>query len=383
MSEESSKQAKRDGAMARATVQAEPSRGGMMAQRRPLIAPLPTLFWLLFHVFVATAAAAEEEFLIAGYLPDYRHYINLDAAAKHLSDVILFSIQPEPDGSVTGPNVCCLGDGHYAKAVAAQKSDGNLRIFASVGGAGRSQHLASIASDPQRRKILIANLIQLCKKEQLHGIDFDWEQPQTQEDFVSYLHLLFEAGQAFHKAKLLLTVALHPNQRLAPQIYEVVDRIHLMTYDMITSTGPGSHHATLDNTKQAADALVNSGCPKEKIVLGIPAYARHEDNPGMVKTYSEIVDSVAGDSESHDSLVEAMAEIGGRYQGYAFDSTLDVQNKVRYAKEANLKGIFFWEVGQDSFQKDYVMSGALLAAAHREASDSLSNGEEMVGMMEL
>ena len=100
----------------------------------------------------------------------------------------------------------------------------------------------------------------------------------------------------------------------------------------------------------------------------------------MVKTYSEIVDSVAVHLEANDSLVEKMAKIGGRYQGYAFDSTLDVQNKVRYAKEANLKGIFFWEMGQDSFRKDYVMSGALLAAAHQDVSDSISNDEEMAGM---
>ena len=174
---------------------------------------------------------------------------------------------------------------------------------------------------------------------------------------------------------------IHPNQRLAPQIYEVVDRIHLMTYDMITSNGSGSHHATLDNAKRAVDALVASSCPKEKILLGIPAYARHFDNPGMVKTFSEIVDSVADHLGDNGSLVEEMANIGGRYQGYTFDSTVDVQKKVRYAKEADLKGIFFWEMGQDSFRKDYVMSGALLAAAHQlEASDSISNGGEMVGM---
>ena len=354
----------------------------MTTRRRPLIKSLPTLFCLLFHAIVAaaTAVAAEEELLIAGYLPDYRNYINLNAAANHLSDVILFSIQPEPDGSVRGPNVCCLGDDHYTKARVAQKVNDNLRVFASIGGAGRSQHLASIASDPQRREVLLANLIQLCKKEQLQGIDFDWEQPHTQEEFVSYLHLLFEAGQAFHEAKLLLTVALHPKQRLAPQIYEAADRIHLMTYEMITSTGPGSHHATLDNVKRAVGALVASGCPKEKIVLGIPAYARQETDPGRVKTYSEIVDSVAGDLEDNVSVVEAMAKIGGRYRGYAFDSTLDVQNKVRYAKEAGLKGIFFWETGQDSFRDDYVISGALLAAAHQETFGSIINGDEMVGM---
>ena len=48
-----------------------------------------------------------------------------------------------------------------------------------------------------------------------------------------------------------------------------------------------------------------------------------------------------------------MKRIGDRYQGYAFDSALDVLTKVQYAKEAGLKGIFFWEIGQDSYREDY------------------------------
>ena len=113
-----------------------------------------------------------------------------------------------------------------------------------------------------------------------------------------------------------------------------------MTYDMITSSGPGSHHATLDNAKQAVDVLVESGCPNNKIVLGIPAYARHEDNPGLVKTYSEIFDAVVDSTDSEPASAEEIAatmkRIGSRYQGYAFDSALDVLNKVQYAKEAGL-----------------------------------------------
>jgi chitinase len=343
----------------------------------PLL-PLPC--WLLYFAITHAATTAPvDDFVVAGYLPDYRGHIDLVAAEEHLTDVMLFSIQPEPDGQVSGSDVCCLSEERFANGRAARGMTAvtgrktQLRIFASIGGAGRSQHFASIASDPERRKALIANLIQLCQTELLDGVDFDWEQPQSQDEFVSYLHLLVEAGQALLRAQLLLSVALHPNQRLTPQLYDIVDRIHLMTYDMITSTGPGSHHATLDNAKRAVDVLVASGCPHSKIVLGIPAYARHEDNPGLVKTYSEIVDAVVDtmDSEmaSAEEIATTMKRIGGRYQGYTFDSALDVLNKVQYAKETGLKGIFFWEIGQDSFREDYIPGGALLAVAHRGAFD--------------
>ena len=338
----------------------------------PLLPLSCGLLWLVAAHTATTALA--NDFLVTGYLPDYRGHIDLVAAEEHLTDVMLFSIQPGPDGQVSGSDVCCLGDERFENArvargmAAVTGRQQKLRIFASIGGAGRSQHFASIASDPERRKTLMANLIRLCQTESLDGVDFDWEQPQSQEEFVSYLHLLVEAGQALHREQLLLSVALHPNQRLTPQLYDIVDKIHLMTYDMIIATGPGSHHATLDNAKQAVDALVASGCQQSKIVLGIPAYARHEDNPGLVKTYSEIVDAVVdtmeGETASAGEIATTMKRIGGRYQGYAFDSALDVLNKVQYAKEAGLKGIFFWEIGQDSFREDYVPGGALLAVAH-------------------
>ena len=131
----------------------------------------PLSCWLPWFVvaYVATAVLADD-FVVAGYLPDYRAYIDLAAAEEHLTDVILFSIQPGPDGQVTGSDVCCLGDEHFAMArIARGKAaitgrQSQLRIFASIGGAGRSQHFASIASNPERRKALIANLLHLCQK---------------------------------------------------------------------------------------------------------------------------------------------------------------------------------------------------------------------------
>jgi hypothetical protein len=52
-----------------------------------------------------------------------------------------------------------------------------------------------------------------------------------------------------HKAGLIVTVAVHPGQILPKEVYGLIDRIHLMTYDMIFSQGGKGtdHHATFDN----------------------------------------------------------------------------------------------------------------------------------------
>mmetsp|Transcript_16808 Transcript_16808/g.36569 ORF Transcript_16808/g.36569 Transcript_16808/m.36569 type:complete len:417 (+) Transcript_16808:46-1296(+) len=332
--------------------------------------------------------------IVSGYLPDYRSYINLNVTSDHLTDIILFSIQPRDDGTVEGTDVCCLGETHYDMGRAARQyrrrrqqkqqkqqqqyvtgttrsgSDGHgtksmgegLRLFVSVGGAGRSDAFAAIASDDGRRSAFIANLVALCKREGLQGVDFDWEQPRTREELISYLYLLLEACAALHSSDLLVSVALHPRQFLHKHVYDAVDRVNLMTYDMITSTGPGSHHAKLDDARQAVEMLVESGCSRSKIILGIPAYGRHEDNPGLVRTYSEIVDAFVSEEEktkqidadgdvASPSSIDAVRDMS-TYQGYAFDSPTDVEKKVEYARNAGLGGVFFWEIGQDSFRDD-------------------------------
>ena len=69
---------------------------------------------VLLLVFLALHAGGQgQEFVVGGYLPDYRAYINVNATAPFLTDLILFSIQPSGDG-------CCLDENHYRLAREAQ-----------------------------------------------------------------------------------------------------------------------------------------------------------------------------------------------------------------------------------------------------------------------
>ncbi len=73
----------------------------------------------------------------------------------------------------------------------------------------------------------------------------DWEQPTSKEQYMSYIHLIIEASNALHREGLILSVALHVNQFLPKDIYQYIDQIHLMTYDIIYNRG--SHHASYEN----------------------------------------------------------------------------------------------------------------------------------------
>ena len=128
----------------------------------------------------ATTTQSEEgiSVTIAGYLPDYRSYINLNNTIPHITDLILFSLVPHSRGMLGG---CCLQEHHFQQAREAlafaneQEEQENsrkesheltqpkpFRIWVTIGGAGdRSESLAKVAADPKLRKRLIDAIIRL------------------------------------------------------------------------------------------------------------------------------------------------------------------------------------------------------------------------------
>jgi hypothetical protein len=116
--------------------------------------------WHLFLlVLLCLQSVKAREFVVGGYLPDYRAYINVNATAQFLTDVILFSVQPSGDG-------CCLGEHHYrlareAQAYKQEQGYGSLRLWVAVGGGGRSDLFRGTAVDDEKRKQLIDDLVQL------------------------------------------------------------------------------------------------------------------------------------------------------------------------------------------------------------------------------
>jgi hypothetical protein len=68
---------------------------------------------LQFAALYFSSNAENNDFIIAGYLPDYRVSINLNATLLHLTDVMLFSLTP---ASVVagGGSSCCFSKEHFA-----------------------------------------------------------------------------------------------------------------------------------------------------------------------------------------------------------------------------------------------------------------------------
>jgi len=213
-----------------------------------------------------SATATSVPFRVAGYLPDYRFYIDANATAPFLTDMYLFSIEPPPCSS-SSPKTkslldgCCLDRDKLDVAEKAraykreqqqrqqQKNsadDGdieNLKVWVTIGGGGRSDHflddLGGCLTDSLSQTFFGSDPTSFGVAAAVDGIDLDCEAFRSQGDYDRYARWIVDAvpvlkRQAATTAKegrrpLQVSVAVHVGQLLPPQVYQVVDRISTCT----------------------------------------------------------------------------------------------------------------------------------------------------------
>eukprot|EP00984_Skeletonema_dohrnii_P022732 scaffold11833_cov91-Skeletonema_dohrnii-CCMP3373.AAC.2 len=99
-----------------------------------------------------TNATGDDQFIVAGYLPDYRSYMNINATSLHLTDVMLFSLTPEAvlhysESSSAG---CCLSEEHFTLLRKArshkhlEQTKSRLRLLITIGGGGEVTDLETL-----------------------------------------------------------------------------------------------------------------------------------------------------------------------------------------------------------------------------------------------
>ena len=76
---------------------------------------------------------------------------------------------------------------------------------------------------------------------------------------------------------------------------------------------------------------MESGCPLSKIILGVPFYARHLENPQLALTFRELCDAVVGETGNFHYLVYT-------HEGYDWDYQQLISRKVDYVHEIGLGG---------------------------------------------
>jgi len=311
--------------------------------------------------------------------------MNINATSLHLTDVMLFSLTPEAvlhysESSSAG---CCLSEEHFTLLRKArshkhlEQTKSRLRLLITIGGGGRSDGFGNIVTGSSSTKHqFLQGLIKICKENDFDGIDLDFENIQTLGEWKAYLQFLVQASTFLHKHNLLATVALHPGQFLPEHVCQSLDHVHVMAYDMIATqsyNSPTKHHASFQSMQNAMSSFTSNGCPSSKLIMGVPAYARHESNPGLVKTYEEVISEFISEQEGTVEQIDVSSinELNF-WKGYWFDSASDVKEKCEYAKRKKYGGVFLWEIGQDK-QISGLADGGILIESASEVAHSISS----------
>ena len=265
-------------------------------------------------------------FRLAGYLPDYRAAEFDPAAAKSLTDLIVFSAEPTAAGSLDLSRV----KGLPWADLRAFKTKQRVRLILCVGGWERSKHFAAVAGSEAARAEFVKSAVRVCLDERLDGLDLDWEHPKTEKEQAGYGDLLKELRAAFTPHGLMLSVTMAAWQKLPQTGFDAADWVNVMAYDH------PDRHSTFDGAKADVKKLLDAGAKAEKVTLGIPLYGRDRAKPERAVSYRDLV--------AKNKLEPDADEVDGVY----FNGPTTVRRKTEYAVEAKLAGVMVWEIGQDA-----------------------------------
>ncbi len=138
--------------------------------------------WQHLCVFLCLACllsgthAKNDTFTVVAYLPEWRYEgANFDTICEHTTHLILFSVEPTARGDISGMDRMPRAE-IMKEARAAAKRHGT-KLMICFGGNGRSGGFSAMTRNAKARARFVANVVSLCRKHSLHGVDYNWEYP--------------------------------------------------------------------------------------------------------------------------------------------------------------------------------------------------------------
>lgn len=279
------------------------------------------------------ASAVRDEFVVVGYLPSYRLKQWGERDVRPVTDVVFFHLLPSDDGSLV---LDVLSDDAVRRLNVLKERFG-ARISVTVGGWGHTELMSSVCADPVKRGRLVEDLVSLTGASTIESVDFDWEHPENEQQWDDYVALIEETRRGLVASGGICSVAISSSKRPPERLFEVVDRVHLMSYDHAYP------HATYEKTVADVERVLSWACPREKLVLGLPFYGRGKD--WKAKSYRAILEEGGAAGPQSDG-----ADVTA--SGVAFNGPDTVARKVRFAVAERLGGVMIWELGQDASEDD-------------------------------
>ncbi len=253
----------------------------------------------------------------------------------------------------------------FRKIVALKDSNPDLKVCLSIQTKPRDGFAVMTASDSLRSRF-VSNCKRIVEEYNLDGVDLDWEFPGTdmgmhkgggQDDPFHYSLLARDLRQALGDGKQLSfysnNAALYNDLKL---MLPYVDFVMMSGYNI--GTPPKQHQCNLYPSEICGDwaiskcleAHLNSGVPKEKILLGIPFFVRTQKfrSEGNYFDRPYFDKYIPGYKLKWDNKAKASyyADDEGRVFA-AFDTPKSIKEKCKFIKDKELAGAFYWHYDGD------------------------------------
>lgn len=214
----------------------------------------------------------------------------------------------------------------------------------------------NIAADAVLRKTFIKNVVDFAVRNKLSGIDLDWEYPRANNGSdITFTLLVQELSTELHAWHKYLSMAVTAGLFNGPvkdgitkEAIDAVDFVNLMAYDAIgRDPNQPFHHSTLLIANNVIDIWTNEkGVPKEKVVLGIPAYGLDKDDNS--RSYYNLLNDGADPNDDFFTIAGTT---------YYYNGIPTVMAKTSLAK-AKGNGVMFWEYSQDARGSNSLLKAA-------------------------
>lgn len=299
----------------------------------------------------------QESKVLIGYVQDFRNPDEIDY--ENLTHVIFSFAHPTADG-----NLLLNGD-HAIKnlrAISSKAKQNDTKVILAIGGwfhinGGESyDYFKAAISNPDSRKKLVYELVSLAERENLDGIDIDFEHPRSQEDARFLSAFAKELSSLLHPKGKELSIAVNAKVHSVtgteihsvvfdPEMFQYFDHVNLMAYDgqwdgeyNAANLSPYSYSANI--VSYWSNLFDRHGFSREKLVLGVPLYAQPEDPAIKQVSYEALI------KNNPANVTMDKVSMNGTTYHYNGHSTL--QKKTKLALDQKLGGMMLWEAGLDA-----------------------------------
>jgi chitinase len=298
-------------------------------------------------------------FKVVGYFPYYRNPASVPDVKFKMTNVINYAFF-----TVDAAGGLILNNPSTFTTVVAKAKANNAKIMMSINGAAAD--FKSMASTPTGRNTFIKLIMNNIRQYVLDGVDMDWEFPTTADGTdITFTALMKELSDSCHRdAKYYLTAAITAGKytggirdAIKAELFNYVDWLNIMVYDDFSITVPYRHHSDMALTQLCLNYWLNTrGLPKNKCVLGLPAYGRPSGitQTNTILTYAGIL--AQGGSAQSDSAMVTSSAYPSAYMVY-YNGVTTIKKKTMLAKEL-ANGVMMWEKGQDTHDATSLLKAA-------------------------